>query len=1032
MPALPVHAADAAPISAGAATGSLSGRVQNVVTGQYLNNARVAVRGTDRVAFTDQSGTYRLVQVPVGTVVLEVFFTGLDPQQVTVEVGEGQAATQDINLSSVARYGQNADTVKLDSFVVSTSRETDGATIAINEQRFAPNIKNVMAADSLGDIIDGNAGEFLKFMPGITAEYDNEAGGTVVAVSVRGFGDNMTAIMADGAQMANQSTPTGDSRSFQFNQVSINNVSRFEVTKVPTPASPADSLAGSINMVSKSAFERKSAQLNYRLSLSANSETLSLKRSPHTDDRPVHKILPNVDFDYTLPINKDFGIVLTGLSTHRYGQQHYSATTWNQSATGTNASINNPYLRTHRLVDAPRINTRNSLALRADWRVAPNSVLSFVGQGSFYKSSRIGYEWQVNAGNNGNPTPAGGVPMSFGPDYTIGATGRGGVTLGGSSSVDHVGETFAGNLTYRFNNGTWKVDATVNGSSSEGGYRDTKYGHFRQFAIAMRDPVRVEFTGISPDRPGETHIFDNSNREVDLYDLRNYRLNTARSTPRYIIDEFQGTSLDVRRQIHALPLPVSVQGGGSYRQQTRDIRREQKEWTYNGINGDLSPAPFAPTEYIGRDAHYGYRDMPRVSPARTWQAFQRNPSLFSQTSAQVVAEEQFRISNSEYIEEAVSALYVQTEVRLLNNRLQVLGGVRYEKTEDEGKGPLFDPNAVFVRNANGTFARNAAGARIRKPEAGAVGSMEELRLVRRERAFEASPSYDGFYPSLHFTFNIRENLLARAAYAKTYGRPNFTDILPNATVNESDLDGDVSDPSQVPGLITVRNTGLKPWSAHNFDLSLEYYTQQGGVYSAGVFLKEISDFFGDGIRIATAQDLEELGLDPRYVGWRLSTKFNSGDARVSGVEFSVNQSLQTLGTWGKFFRVFANGTKLRLEGDSQADFDRFVEESLNWGFTFSKKPFTFMAKWNYRGRQKRDFLPAYGPDAYEYIAPRSLLDLNAEYQLRQRVFLYVNAQNVLNEPLVEERWGSATPGYARQHQTQEYGISFALGVKGTF
>jgi iron complex outermembrane recepter protein len=70
MPALPVHAADAAPISAGAATGSLSGRVQNVVTGQYLNNARVAVRGTDRVAFTDQSGTYRLVQVPVGTVVL--------------------------------------------------------------------------------------------------------------------------------------------------------------------------------------------------------------------------------------------------------------------------------------------------------------------------------------------------------------------------------------------------------------------------------------------------------------------------------------------------------------------------------------------------------------------------------------------------------------------------------------------------------------------------------------------------------------------------------------------------------------------------------------------------------------------------------------------------------------------------------------------------------------------------------------------------------------------------------------------------
>jgi hypothetical protein len=69
--------------------------------------------------------------------------------------------------------------VKLDAFVVATGRETDGAAIAINEQRFAPNIKNVVSADALGDVMDGNVGEFLKFMPGITAEYDRESGGSV-------------------------------------------------------------------------------------------------------------------------------------------------------------------------------------------------------------------------------------------------------------------------------------------------------------------------------------------------------------------------------------------------------------------------------------------------------------------------------------------------------------------------------------------------------------------------------------------------------------------------------------------------------------------------------------------------------------------------------------------------------------------------------------------------------------------------------------------------------------------------------------
>src|SRR3954469_9318447 len=34
-------------------TGTIEGRVQNAVTGDYLTNARVSVRGTNRVALTD-------------------------------------------------------------------------------------------------------------------------------------------------------------------------------------------------------------------------------------------------------------------------------------------------------------------------------------------------------------------------------------------------------------------------------------------------------------------------------------------------------------------------------------------------------------------------------------------------------------------------------------------------------------------------------------------------------------------------------------------------------------------------------------------------------------------------------------------------------------------------------------------------------------------------------------------------------------------------------------------------------------------
>jgi len=203
-------AADPTARSTTQSSGAISGRVQNVATGQYLNNARVTVKGTELVAFTDQTGSYRLTGVPSGPTVLEAFFTGLDPLQLPVTIRAGDIVDQDISLTNSARYGTDASgTVKLDSFVVATARETDSAAIAINEQRFAPNIKNIVSADALGDVMDGNVGEFLKFMPGITAEYDRESGGSVASVSVRGFPTAQAVVSGDGLQMANTGNPQG-------------------------------------------------------------------------------------------------------------------------------------------------------------------------------------------------------------------------------------------------------------------------------------------------------------------------------------------------------------------------------------------------------------------------------------------------------------------------------------------------------------------------------------------------------------------------------------------------------------------------------------------------------------------------------------------------------------------------------------------------------------------------------------------------------------------------------------------------------
>lgn len=1031
-PGQATHGADD-PSAATHAAGTISGRVQNVVSGQYLNNARVVVRGTDRIAFTDDTGTYRLANIPPGPVVLDVSYTGLDPQEIRLDLAPGQGAERNIELTSVARYGQPGSVVKLDAFTVASSRETDGEAIAINEQRYAANIKNVVAADSLGDVMDGNIGEFMKFIPGVIPEYDYEDGTTVSAISIRGFSPHMVDISTDGAQMANTSNAMGDSRSFAFNQASINNVSRIEVTKVPTPANAASSLSGSVNMVSKSAFERKNMQLRYNLNLAANSENFTLERTPHTTEEKIYKMLPGGNFDLTLPLGPRFGIVVTGSASDRYAKLHYSYNTYNANAANTGATPERPYLQTYRLLDSPRVLTRQSGGIKADWKVSRNSVLSVGAQISHFESKRIATEFNINAGTNPVPTPATGVPLTFGENFVHGATGRGSMTTGGAASVHSVMDTTAGNIRYRFDNGTWRVQTGVDKSRAFGGYRDTSEGHFRQMAIGMRVPVRVSFSDIGAVRPGTIEVFDVNNTPVNYLDPNSYQLNTVNSTPRRTDDRFESGFADVRRELRFFDFPLAVQVGGLKREHTRDIRRYNRNWTYNGINGDRSPTPFLSSLYTNEYHYYGFRGFPHISPKLAWDAFQDNPALFTKTNAQLVTEETFRINNSQFFEETVTAYYAQTEFSLLNYRLKVLTGVRYEETVTAGQGALVDPAAVWQRNADGSFARNAAGQRIRRAEAGAAGSLEQLALTHQERGYRANRSYDGFYPSLHLNYNVTENFIARAAYARTYGRPNLNDIIPTATVDEADLDGDeLGDPSVVQGNITVRNTGLKPWTADNYDLSLEYYTNKGGLYSVGVFMKNITEFFGNSVRIATLADTEALGLDPRYVGWRVTTKFNSGNARVTGAEFNVRHSLRELATWARPFSVFVNGTKLELEGDREADFSAFTPESLNWGFSYSRRPVMFMAKWNYRGKRRLGALPALGPDAYAWDDRRLTLDLNAEYQLRNSVFLYVAAQNVFNVPSLEKRYGSATPAYAKDHRWGYNGVGITMGLKGTF
>src|SRR5688572_26340652 len=1025
------HAADGTGTAASAArsTGNITGRVKNVATGQYLNNARVSVQGTTLLTFTDESGTYRLAGVPNGAAVVEVFYTGLDEQKASVVVSPNRTVEHDVDLTNVARYGGTGDVVKLGSYVVASSRETDVEAIAINEQRFAANIKNVISTETLGDPLGGSMGDFLRYLPGVSAAYGAlETDG----VLIRGFPSNMSIVSADGVQLA--SANASGERDFVPSRVGVNSISRVEVTKVPLPSTPADTMSGSLNLISKSAFERSAAELRYRIGLSSNQQSFAFQKTPAPNNEKTYKWYPDISFDYTLPISKNLGIVVTGLHSITSFETDTWYTDYRANATGTTATPANPYLWRHRNVEVHRDYERDSASIKVDWRPHQHGVLSFGTMLTYYDQMNYNSQFNPTVGNVGTSSIAGGRTLTYSAEQVNGATGRGTVPQSFSFSKNS-GISHSGNIRYRFDDGVWRIQSAVSRSNSKAWRRDTARGFFNNVAVGLAMPVRINYTRIRNGQIGDFEVFDNNNNPVDVFDINNYTIATASGVANTNVrSTITSGDLDVRRQLGFLPFPASVQIGGMHRVQTNDDRRlNGRAYTYNGINGNRSAAPYLSDVYFGEDKLASFPNkpyVPWVSPHKLWSAFEANPALFSQTLAQERTTLSNNILNSKYIKETVSAAYVQAEGRWLNNRLSAVTGVRFERTTDIGFGPLQDPDAVFARNADGSFARTPAGVRIRKPEAGAAGSLAEVPLIYQERASRAERSYQGYYPSLHLNFNATERLLVRAAYAKTYGRPNFSNIIPNTTVNQDD---DLNaDPDETRGRITFSNIGLKPWSADNYDLSVEYYTEQGGVVSGGVFLKEVKNFFGDYVKDATAEDLEALGLDPRYLGWRVTTKFNSGSARVRGAEINVRHSLVPLGTWGRNIMVFANATKLKLEGDTLADFTGFLPESVNWGITVSWKRATVITKWYYRGEQKAVSFPDMGPDAFRFPKPRMQLDLSFAFRLTKRLSLYANVRNLTNEIQKEDAYGSETPAYAREFYHGKFGRPFTVGVKGSF
>jgi TonB-dependent receptor len=1020
--ALALCASAAFPILAGAqpATGVIEGRVFNAITGAALANVRVVNEGTSREALSDATGAYRLIGVPTGDTRLSVSYLGFDRQVVAVQMPAGGLVQRDFELSPAGALRATGETVRLQEFTVVADREMSAQALAMNEQRYAPNIKNVVAIDEYGDRGDENIGEFLRFLPGVAL---NDSGQVPNEVTLRGFPANTSGVTIDGGDV--MGARGGATRSLSLLEVPMSNVSRVEVTKVPTPDMPASGLGGSLNIISKSGFESRQPAFSYQVYQQFHSRSgITVDGGPrnHVDAVSPNFVQPSFNFSYLHPVNKNLAFSVGGSRTWRQKPMERGA----DSDETANWNLVQGFQRDIEWQSLAQVLKTWSGQVGVDWRITPRDTVSTSLQ---YRESDS-YITRSNLVVNYGTGATGGQTFTQGA-----ATGVGTVTQSDGANQDILTQTTQLTLKYRHRTDAWRVEASADWSLAESQQQDIERGHFNTAPssianLVLRGDGIPASSGIIPTR---YTALSRTGAPVDIFDGGNYSITSGNSLGNDYNAEKTAGRLDFTRDF-AGQIPVALKTGVRADRMVSDNRRFLKTWNFRP-NGASDVTSRLAGGYDVFDAEYN-RDAPTIygqpmrwiSTAKLYQLYQQRPDGFALDEPLAY---QNLVANSRRLIETISAAYLRADVRLFHNRLWVVAGVRLEKTGDEGWGPVNDPSLQYQKDSAGRVIDGNPGTAGVQPILLTTDTLALRKLRYVERGNHAKRDYQGYYPSLNTTYSVSENLVLRGAYARTIGRPNISSVVPSATFTE---------PTVAAPTITVSNSGLKPWTADSYDFTVESYHLKDGFGSVGVFQKNIRNFFGSVRSAATPELLELYGLpdDPAYLGYEIATTTNTGDAKITGVEFSYRQSLTFLPSWARGFQVFVNGTKMSLSGSTTADFTGFNPSAYAGGINFLRPRYFIKVTCTYQGETRRAAVAASAANGipegtFNYQDARRRWGLSAQYSLTRRFAIY-GAMTDLNGGFnpTTLRYAPGTPDYAKPQRYQELGASITLGVKGSF
>lgn len=946
----------------------ISGRVTNQA-GEVLPAATVSVKERPAVgAITDGNGEFKLF-VPEEGKILVISFIGFVSKEITI----GANRTFSIVLQE--------DVHTIDDVTVVGIRSSFAK--AEKAKRNADKVVDGISSEDIGKLPDPNIAEALQRVTGVQIQRENASG---AYVSIRGLDPTFTKVTVNGQSQTAARSRSGET-GFNLSVLGSSIASALEVVKSPTADMEEGGVGGTVNIKKLRPFD-----------IGQNKGTIGIKPTYEVNAESVN---PRVDMFYNRMINDKWGI---SASAYYYDRDFERTRVRGESSPeGLELNGQDVYIQ-DRL--RPRLNRDNEKNLSI------SSTLQFKASERFNAYADVtygvvdGYDTRFDADIRVRTShvASSAVANETGFINDMPVTGFRSLGFGGfSNNTNDKVFSFATGFDYDLSENTnLKVEAarSFNKKINDdlpgvGGSILLGDGSFDPTPDDENDVIaRIRFG--QPEGTGI--LFEDIAGIPDFSNINNYTFGTtigSNGTLEKTRAEEYSVRFDLETKLNG-NFFSSLKYGAKYTVRTEEennIRRapNNREILPTNMQNYLVPV----TEYqdiLPGFMYYGINVRPIVKDVFS------DPSKYTATTDGA--------GDDFYAQRKITAGYGMLSFK--NNKWRGNVGVRVVNTNTETRGW-------------------AAFGGDRRLEFNPDGSVSGYEVQVAEK------NYTDFLPSLNLVYNVSDDLIARFAAGRVMRRPEIREMTPFFEIgtDRDELSQDIIiDPENTDG--EAGNPELDPFTANQFDLSLEYYIKGGGMITAGAFYKDVDNFITGDILPRAVSVIDPQTGQPLDLMANVATYINGGGAVVRGVELAYQQPftflpgvLSGLGTAVNYTLTDSETeeTKQSLDGTSKHSLNATIYyERLNWGMRVAH---------NYRDRYRTG-----SGGGRQIRKAQGFWDASAYYALlKGKLKATVNFVNFVDRPFLEDTFTSTHEGEFNGDNFSDYELSgrqIIFGLTYTF